>query len=119
MADPYAWMTNACGTGTTMPVRQNPALPSTPIAPAASQIVTGGVAVTVFPARSIVTVADIINPPSATEPLYIDIVATAAAGSATSVPLAPGQAYRISGPIATAVTAVGATAGHSFVALSY
>ena len=92
---------------------------STPAGPLASTIATGGVAVTVFAAGSMTNVIDIINPPSATETLYVDIVATALAGAPTSIPLVPGQAYRVSGPISTAVTAVAATAGHAFVAVSY
>ena len=102
-----------------------PALPppfavrSTPVVGAATSIVTGGTAVTVFPAGSIVNVGDISNPVSATEPLYIDIVKTAVAGSATSFPLSPGGFYRVSGPIATAVSAVAATGGHAFVAVRY
>ncbi len=90
---------------------------ATPAAPSASSIVTGGTAVTVFAAGVIENVADIINPPSASETLYIDFVTAAVAGSATSIPLSPGQAYRISGPITTAVSAVAATAGHAFVAV--
>lgn len=119
MADPYAWMTNALGTGSPMPTRESTTLTKTPGAPLASSIATAGTAVTVFAADAIATVADIVNPPAATEPLYIDFVATAAIGSATSIPLSPGQAYRISSPLSTAVTAVAATAGHSFVAVTF
>ena len=92
---------------------------TTPAAGAATSIATGGTAVVVFTAGSIVNVADIVNPPTATEVLYVDIVTTAAAGSATSIPLQPGQSYRVSAPIRTAVTAVAATAGHDFVAVRY
>ena len=92
---------------------------STPVVGDATSIVTGGVAVTVFATGSIVNAADIENPPTASEPLYIDIVTTASAGSATSFALSPGAAYRISGPITTAVTAVAATSGHAFVAVRY
>jgi len=119
MSNPLAWMNNMLGTGSNTPVRAAPALPSSPVGPLASQIVTANVAVTVFAACSIVSVADIINPTTATEPLYIDVVTQAKAGSATSVPLLPGQAYRVSTPICTALTAVAATAGHAFVAVSY
>ena len=119
MTDPYAWMSNALGTGSQMPMRPTPPLASTPTGPVASQVATANVAVTVFAGGSIVNVADLINPSTANEPLYIDFVATAVAGSATSIPLQPGQAYRISGPLNTAVTAVAATAGHAFVALKY
>lgn len=119
MADPFAWMNNLLGTGTDCPVRADPPQPSTPAAPLASQVATANVPVTIFAANSIVNVADIINPTTANEPLYIDIVAPAQAGSATSIPLLPGQAYRVSTPISTAVSAVAATAGHSFVAVRY
>ena len=107
------------GTGSQSPVRATPPLPTTPSGPLASQIATANVPVTVFAAGSIINVADIMNPPSQTEPLYVDVAAPAAAGAATSIPLLPGQAYRISTPVSTAVTVVAATAGHSFVAVSY
>jgi hypothetical protein len=81
--------------------------------------VTGGTAVVVFPAGSIANVGDIANPPTATETLFIDVVTTAVAGSATSFPLQPGGFYRVSGPISTGVSAVAATAGHAFVAVRY
>ena len=84
-----------------------------------TSIATGGTAVVVFAAGAIVNVGDIANPPTATEPLYVDIVTTAVAGSATSFPLAPGGFYRVSGPITTAVSAVAATGGHAFVAVRY
>lgn len=119
MPDPYAWMTNQFGAGTQTPVRATPPLPTIPAGPLAAQIATANVPVTVFAAGSIVNVADIMNPPNQTEPLYVDVVAPAAAGAATSIPLLPGQAYRVSAPVATAVTAVAATAGHSFVAVTY
>ena len=119
MTDPLAWMTNLSGTGSDMPVRTDSPLPGTPTAPLAAQIVTANVPVTVFAAGSIVHVADVINPAGASEPLYVDIVGPAAVGSATSIPLLPGQAYRVSVPIASAVTAVAATAGHAFVAVRY
>ncbi len=117
--NPLAWMYNLLGTGSDAPVRADPPLPSTPTAPLASQVATANVPVTVFAAGCISNVADIINPSTATEPLYIDLVAPAAAGSATSIPLLPGQAYRISTPIQSPVTAVAATAGHAFVAVRY
>ena len=94
-------------------------LTSTPIGPLASSIAVANQAVVVFAPGTIQNVADILNPVTATEVLYVDIVGTAAAGSATSMALQPGQAYRVSVPITTAVTAVAATAGHSFVAVSH
>jgi len=119
MSDSLAWMNNMLGTGSQAPVRATPPLPSKPVGPLASQVAMANIPVTVFAAGSIVNVADVINPTTATEPLYIDIVAPALASSATSVPLLPGQAYRVSSPICTALTAVAATAGHAFVAVSY
>ena len=91
----------------------------TPAGPTNATIVTGGVAVVVFPASSIARWADIVNPPSATETLYVDITTTAVAGSGTAIPISPGQGYRISGPINTAVSAVAATSSHTFVAVRY
>jgi hypothetical protein len=119
MPDPFAQMTNAGGAGTQVPTRLTPPVPSIPAGPLASRIATAGVPVTVFAAGTIVNVADIINPSTASEPLYVDLVGPALAGAPTSVPLLPGQAYRVSAPICTPVTAVAATAGHAFVAVSY
>ena len=92
---------------------------TTPKPPLVSSIATGGTAVTVFGLGTISRWADIINPSSATETLYIDIYHTAVAGSATSIPIQPGGASRISGPIPTVVSAVAATTGHTFVAIAY
>ena len=119
MADPLAWMNNLTGSGSDSPVRTDPPRPSTPTGPLAAQVATANVPVTVFAAGSITHVAEIINPATASEPLYLDIVAPAVIGSATSIPLLPGQAYRVSTPITTAVSVVAATAGHSFVAVTY
>ncbi len=119
MPTSLAWMNNMLSTGSQTPVRATPPLPSTPVRPLANQVASANIPVTVFAAGSIVNVADIINPTTATEPLYIDIVAPALAGSATSGPLLPGQAYRVSSPITAALSAVAATAGHAFVAVSY
>ena len=93
--------------------------PSKPAAPSTHTITTGGTAVTVFPAGSIANGADIINPASATEILYIDFVTNAVAGSATSIPIAVGATYRLPWPITSELTAVSATTGHAFVAVRY
>src|SRR4051794_1216147 len=106
MSDSMRSLSGSYGTGSDLPVRPGLRRPTTPSGPLAAQIVAAGTAVTVFGAGTIDDVADIINPPDATATLYIDIVATAAIGAATSVPLTPGQSYRISGPIASVVTAV-------------
>lgn len=95
------------------------AVRSTPVVGAATSIVTGGTAVVVFPANSIVNVGDIINPPNASEVLYVDITTVAVAGSASSIPLMPGQPFHVCGPLTTAVSAVSATGGHVFVAVRY
>lgn len=87
-----------------------------------SSIATGGTAVTLLPAGWMVpnfTVCDVVNPADATEALYIDLVGTAAVDAPTSLPLAPGQAYRISRQIRSAVTANAATAGHLIVGVCY
>lgn len=94
-------------------------LPTIPIGPLHSVTTAANIPITVFPASGIVNVADIVNPSTASELLYVDFVAPAASGSATSIPLAAGQSYRISGPVGTPVTAVAATSGHAFVAVSY
>jgi hypothetical protein len=88
----------------------------------ASAIVTGGIAVTVMPAGWMVPhygVCDIVNPATATELLYVDLVNPAAAGASTSIPLQPGWAYRISKQIGSAVSAVAATTGHPIVGVCY
>ncbi len=92
-----------------------------PYALAASSVQTGGVAVTVIPAHWMaqLSVCDIQNPPTASGPLYVDLVQTAAAGQSTSFVLGPGQSYRISGQVQTAVTAVAADAGHPIVGACY
>ncbi len=96
-----------------------------------STIVTGGVAVIVFPAGFMLSsnlvgeqyprfsVCDILNPPDAKEPLYLDLVTTATIGGGSSLPLSPGQAYRISKPVRGAVTAVAASSGHSYATVCY
>jgi hypothetical protein len=93
--------------------------PSTPIAPASHTIAAGGTAQNIFAAGAIPNVADIINPSTASETLYVDVVTAAVAGSGTSIPIPPGGAYRISRPISTAVSVVAATTGHTFVAVAY
>jgi hypothetical protein len=120
MPDPLAWMNNVIlGTGTCTPVRPYAPTATMPTGPLTSQVATANVAVTVFAAGTIQNVADIVNPLTATETLYVDIVGSAVCGAPTSIPLAPGQAYRVSAPIKSAVTVVAATAGHGFNAVMY
>ncbi len=119
MLNPLMSLNSLTGAGSDIPIRPTPPCAVIPIAPLTGQIAAANTAVTVFAAGSFANVADIINPANASETLYVDVVAPAVAGAATSIPLAPGQAYRVSCPIATAVTAVAATAGHSFIAVGY
>ncbi len=88
---------------------------------AAASVAAAGVAVTILPAgwMPAYSVCDIVNPPTATEPLYVDLVQPAQVGAATSIPLSPGQAYRISAAIARDVSATAATAGHPIVGVCY
>ena len=85
-------------------------------APAAAAIVTANVAVTVFPSGSVTTGCDIVNAGSGT--LYLDFVATAAAGSATSLPLQSGQSFHCAYAPTGTVTAV-ASQPQAFVAVKY
>lgn len=85
-------------------------------APATSAVVTANVAVTVFPSGSIATGCDIVNTGSGV--LYLDFTATAAAGSATALPLQPGQSYHCAFAPTGAVTAV-ANQPQPFVAVRY
>ena len=96
------------------------ALARTPVvtyaAPAASAIAAANTAVTVFASGSISTGCDVINTGSVV--LYLDFIAVSIAGSATSIPLQPGQAYHCPYAPSGAVTAVAAQA-QPFVAVSY
>lgn len=91
---------------------------STPASPLNSVITEANTLVVVFDAYLIWNVADIINT-NPTETLYIDFVQDVEIGQATSIPILPGQSYRISHPISTRVTAVSTLVGHSFVAVRY
>ena len=85
-------------------------------APVASAIVTANTAVTVFTAGAVPTGCDFVNTGSAV--LYLDFTTTASAGSATSIPLQPGQSFPCPSPPLGAVTAVAAQA-QLFVAIRY
>jgi hypothetical protein len=93
--------------------------------PLAPTIAIGGQPVVLFAPNTIVHCADIINPATmpagvpADEVLYVDLVNPASPGQPTSIPLLPGQTYRVSAPIAGDVTAVAATAGHPIIAVAY
>lgn len=92
----------------------------TPVAGLAFAVATGGTAVTVFSAGSIVNQAYIVNPIGATESLFVDPVTTAgttAPGTTgTTTELAAGQSYTI-GPTTKAVSVNAVTSGHSFTAV--
>jgi hypothetical protein len=92
---------------------------TTPEAPLANVVKAANASLVVFRNGTIENVADIINPPDAPGVLYVDIVTDAAAGSATSIPIGPGQAYRVSSPINAPVSVTSKTAGHAFVAVRY
>ena len=85
-------------------------------APNTASITVANSAVTVFSAGSVSTGCDIVNTGSAA--LYVDFTATAAIGSATSIPLQPGQAYHCPFPPTGAVSAIAAQV-QNFVAVRY
>ena len=85
-------------------------------APTASAITTANTAVTVFAAGSVSTGCDVVNTGSA--PLYLDFTTAAAIGSATSIPLQPGQAFHCPYPPVGDVSAVAAQP-QNFVAIKY
>ena len=85
-------------------------------APAASSVTLANTAVTVFPAGSVLDGCDIVN--SGSGVLYIDFTATAVVGSATALPLQPGQAFHCPYPPAGAMTAVAAQP-QAFAAVRY
>ncbi len=85
-------------------------------APAATGITTANMPVTVFAAGSVATGCDILNSGSAV--LYVDFTTTAATGSATSIPLQPGQAFHCPYPPLGPVSAVAAQP-QPFVAIRY
>jgi hypothetical protein len=97
----------------------NGALPAAaPVTPTTQSIVVAGASQVVFPAATIPSVADVINPASATESLFLDITGTGAAVG-SGIELVAGQAYRISSPLPVAVSVTAATAGHVFRAVAY
>lgn len=85
-------------------------------APAATAITVANTAVTVFTAGAVQTGCDFVNTGSAV--LYLDFTATASAGSATSIPLQPGQSFHCPYPPLGAVSAV-ASQPQPFVAVRY
>lgn len=86
------------------------------VAPAVAAVATANVAVTVFPSGSVATGCDIVNTGSSV--LYLDFTTTAVAGSATSLPLQPGQSFHCPYAPTNALSAV-AGQQQSFVAVRY
>ncbi len=84
--------------------------------PTAFAVATANTAVTVFAAGTVATGCDFVN--SGSSVLYLDFTATAVAGSATAIPLQPGQSFHCPFPPSGAVSAVAATP-QSFVAIRY
>ena len=84
--------------------------------PMTAAVASPNVAVVVFPAGSISAGCDIVN--TGTAVLYIDLAATAFAGSSTSIPLQPNQSFHCPFPPLGPVTAV-ASAPQPFVAVRY
>jgi hypothetical protein len=84
--------------------------------PTAFAITTANTAVTVFAAGTVATGCDFVN--SGAGILYLDFTATAVAGSATALPLQPGQSFHCPYAPSGAVSAV-AAAPQSFVAIRY
>ena len=85
-------------------------------APTTAAIANANTPVTVFAAGTVSTGCDFVNTGAAV--LYLDLTAVASAGSATSIPLQPGQSFHCPYPPLGAVTAVAAQP-QSFVAVRY
>jgi hypothetical protein len=79
-------------------------------------VAAANTAVTVFPAGAVTTGCDLIN--TGTGVLYLDFTTTAVAGSATAMPLQPGQSFHCPYPPTGPVSVV-AAAPQSFVAIRY
>ncbi len=104
------------GSFTAGPCSLSKPAPVTYAVPAAAAIATANVAVTVFTAGSVANGCDVVNTGAAI--LYLDFTTTAAAGSATSLPLQPGQSYHCPFALVGAVTAV-ASQSQPLVAVRY
>jgi hypothetical protein len=98
-----------------------PAAPFVPAVGSATIVATGGEAVEVYPALSIVNVGLVQNPPEASESLFIDLINpsdTIAPGvHGTTFEIAAGDSFRCPpNTLSTTVNAV--TSGHTFTAIS-
>lgn len=93
---------------------------ATAAAGAATVVTTGGTAVTVFPASTIIQQGLITNPFDATESLFVDIVnapgTTAPGTNGTTFELTAGATFVVP-PITNLVRANAATSGHVFTAV--
>jgi hypothetical protein len=104
------------GSFTAGPCPMSKPAPVTYGAPMAAAVATANVPVTIFPAGSVPTGCDFVNTGSTV--LFLDFTTTANAGSATSIPLQPGQSFHCPYPPTGAVTAV-ASQAQPFVAIRY
>jgi hypothetical protein len=84
--------------------------------PSAVSVTAANIPVTIFAAGTIATGCDFVNSGSVT--LYLDFTTVASAGSATSIPLQPGQSFHCPYPPLGAVSAV-ASQPQPFVAIRY
>lgn len=81
----------------------------------ASTITTGGTAINFIGAGIIVHGAMVINPLTATEPLFINLVGAATlVASGTTFALAAGQSYTVPTPMTVAISGNATTSGHLF-----
>ena len=124
LAPQHAIRVNSAPVSTANPLpvtSDNPLL--TPVAANAVEVVTGGTAVTAFLASTIVTGAQIVNPYSATESLFVDMInapgTTAPGTHGTTVELVPGQSWTAPGPLTTPVKVNATTSLHVFTAYQY
>lgn len=83
-------------------------------------VTTGGTAVVPFAANSIVHGARIINPSTATEPLFVNMLtaATLVVGGGNEL-IPPGGTWTAPGPMAGSVSVNATTSGHAFSAVRW
>lgn len=93
--------------------------PSTPAAANATNIVTGGTAVTVFSANSIINLGLVQNPAGASQPLILNGVTTAGTvEGGANFAVQSGQAFKCP-PSTTAWSANSIDSGHTFDAVIF
>jgi hypothetical protein len=122
------WPGTASATASVVTISGTPTVvvaspPLTASAPANFSIVTGGTALNVFNANTIVHGAVIKNPGSAVESLYVDLVNPAQLADpgtlGTCMGIGLGETYIVPGNMTGAVSVNAATTGHTFSAWSY